>query len=58
MFEKDQENPRQIDPVGAKKKARESDFYKPIGKKLRLLFKNTGKTKERVSIEIIIIYLS
>jgi len=47
IYEKDQKvDPRLVYPVGDEIEARHSDFYQPIGKKLRLPFVNLGKIIE------------
>ena len=49
--ERDQDGPRKVDPVGAEMKKWESDFRKPIGRTLKLPFRNTG-TSNLVSFDI------
>ena len=41
-------DPRLVYPVGDEIEARHSDFYQPIGKKLRLPFVNQGKRESMV----------
>ena len=43
IYEHGQDGRRLVDPVGAELKKWESDFLKPIGRELKLRFKNTGK---------------
>ena len=46
IYEKEKKDPRLVYPVGEEIKARHSDFYQPIGEKLRLPFVNEGKINE------------